>query len=904
MFKRNCLNLSIASVAALGFFSHTEAQAQEPPADDDEDAAIVEEVIVKGVRASVVTAQAIKRDAQQVVDSIVAEDIGKLPDNSVAAALQRVPGVQITRINGEASGVLVRGLPNVVTTLNGRNIFTTTGRGIALADIPADLLKRVDVKKSASAGDIAGGIAGVIDVYLRRPFDFDEGFTIAGGLRGVYSEKSEAIDPIGSLTLNHNWDTTAGRIGAMLSVSYQDREFMDQVNFNTAPVAETFIDPRSAPLNVPGEPTLIPAVIGQYFRYGDRNRTSINSAVQWSPDDDSEYYVEVFNVDYEQDSQLNFWVPLPSWGWNDLATPGYVTEYKPGTNVAKAFVRDDAPGTITSNQAFINGSDTTQVAIGGEWNFNQLTVTSDLAYTKSEAEHRSFILDLVFFAPNITYDFSRNNSGASDVTITNADGSPYDLTDPDQYTLNQFFDQRSAQEGEEIAWKTDFNYAFNEGFISSVDAGLRLSQRTAFNQSADTGGSPNISGAPVPLTDFPGMASMTPDDFLGDVVDLHTDQWLTPDREYLLENRNDIRVAMGYPAGEPEYIPALFFDNEENNYAVYAKANYVFNVAGMFLDGEIGARLVRLESTLRGTSDIEGEGVQPVETESSDTKVLPSLSARLELTPSLYLRGAVSETITRPGFADLNPATAYFQPTPTMPTEGTGSGGNPNLDAVEATNLDLSLEWYFGRASSLTGGLFTRDIDGYIQFYASDEVIDGVTYSVTRPQNTGSGTLEGIELAYTHFFDNLPGVWAGIGLQANATFMDGEAESPPDAAGNTEMQPLANVSDESYNLILLYELDKVSARLAYNWRSEYYLSFDEAGAQPGSSVVVEESDSLDMAINYDFNDELTFSVEATNLTDSVYGDYFGGDSGADEYLYPRDTYARERTYSVGVRFRY
>lgn len=901
MFHKKRLSSSIALLMALGTPSALTVAQQNSESEDMSGADLLEEVVVRGVRGSVMGAQSIKMNAQQVVDSIVAEDIGKLPDNSVAAAMQRIPGVQITRANGEASQVLVRGLPNVVTTLNGRNVFTTTGRGIALADIPADLLQRVDVKKSASAEDLSGGVAGVVDVHLRRPFDFDDGLTVAGGIRGVYSEQAESTDPIASATVNNNWSSDAGEFGAMFSVSLQDRGYMDQVNFVTAPFEQAVTDPDSLTPPNPDEPVLMPNVIGSYFRYGDRNRTSANGAFQFSPSDNAEYYAEFFHVAYEQDSQLNFWVPLPTWG----GPAGRVTEFKGDTNVVQTFERDNAPGTITSNQAFFNSSDTTQVAVGGEWTADNLTVTSDVAYTSSEADNRSFILDLVFFAPNITYNFDKNDTGVSDVDIRNADGSAYDLTDESQYLLNQFFDQRSRQEGEEVSFSTDFNYAFDAGAIESVDFGVRLAQRTALNREADTGGSPNQSGGDVPLTDFPGLEDLTPSGFLEGVADLETTQWLTPNREYLLANRTEIREAMGYdplPEG-PSYIPELFFDNQENNYAAYAKANYSTMVGDMILDGQFGARLVQLESTLSGTSTVDGE-VVPVEEETSDTKVLPSASARLGLTDDLYLRGAVSQTITRPGFADLNPSTAYFQPTPTMPDNGTGSGGNPNLDSVESNNFDLSLEWYFGSANSLTASYFTRDLEGYIQFYASEEMRDGVPYQVTRPQNTGSGSLSGFELAYTQFFDDLPGFWSGFGVQANATFMDGEAESPRDAEGNTEMQPLANVSDESFNFIVLYEKNQFNARLAYNWRSDYFLSFDEAGAQPGNSVVVTDTDSLDLALNYDFNDNLTFLVEATNLTDSVYSDYFGGGSAQDETLYPRDTFARERTYSVGARFRF
>ena len=153
-----------ASFTALSLMSAGAAVAADPPKPDS-----LEEVVVTGVRASLDNAQELKKQSTQVVDSIVAEDIGKLPDNNVADALARVTGVQIRRDSGEASAVLIRGLPNITTLLNGREVFTTFQRFIQLADVPANMLKRVDVYKTIGADLIEGGIAGVIDVRTRRP---------------------------------------------------------------------------------------------------------------------------------------------------------------------------------------------------------------------------------------------------------------------------------------------------------------------------------------------------------------------------------------------------------------------------------------------------------------------------------------------------------------------------------------------------------------------------------------------------------------------------------------------------------------------------------------------------------------------------------------------------------------
>ena len=140
------------------------------------------EIVVTGLRRSVQGAQALKRDSDQILDAVVAEDIGKLPDNNAAEALARITGVQVSRSQDEANGVSVRGLPDVTTTFNGRELYTAEGRQVAFQDFPAASLAGIEVYKSTTADLVEGGIAGLVNVRSRRPFDFD-GFEIAGSIR-------------------------------------------------------------------------------------------------------------------------------------------------------------------------------------------------------------------------------------------------------------------------------------------------------------------------------------------------------------------------------------------------------------------------------------------------------------------------------------------------------------------------------------------------------------------------------------------------------------------------------------------------------------------------------------------------------------------------------------------------
>ena len=188
----------------------------------------LQEVVVTGVRKSIGSALDLKKVADQIEDSIVAEDIGKLPDNNVIEALQHVPGVQISRNAAEADQLLIRGLPDIETLLNGREIFTSTGRFVDLQDIPAELLSRVDVVKSPTAADVAGGIAGVVDVRLHRPFDFN-GFEVGGTAMATHSSLSDKTDPQASLLLSNRWNTSAGEFGVLADVSYSKDRYKEEI---------------------------------------------------------------------------------------------------------------------------------------------------------------------------------------------------------------------------------------------------------------------------------------------------------------------------------------------------------------------------------------------------------------------------------------------------------------------------------------------------------------------------------------------------------------------------------------------------------------------------------------------------------------------------------------------------
>jgi iron complex outermembrane receptor protein len=223
--------LALATVSA-GALSATQAMAQ--TATQDDEAAVAEsaddrptDVVVVGIRGSIDSANAKKRKSKQIVDSVVSEDVGKLPDNNVPEALSRVSGVQIDRAHGEGQGVTVRGLSGIQTTINGNESSSAGGRSLNLADIPAELLKSVEVYKTRSADQIEGGIAGTVNVELRRPLDLQKGLTVAGSFRETFSDLGDTKSPYASLLLAERFDTPIGEMGFLLNGSYTKNNYFE-----------------------------------------------------------------------------------------------------------------------------------------------------------------------------------------------------------------------------------------------------------------------------------------------------------------------------------------------------------------------------------------------------------------------------------------------------------------------------------------------------------------------------------------------------------------------------------------------------------------------------------------------------------------------------------------------------
>jgi TonB-dependent receptor len=950
--------LSYAALLVLGFGWGSLAQAQEPteqeqaeekPAEEEqaeeaqpeaeeaqEEApaeVFGETVFVVGVRDSLTKAVELKRDAIPIVDALVAEDIGKFPDANVVESMQRIPGVQVTnRGGGEVSTVSIRGLADVTTTVNGRNIFTSSGRAVALADIPVTLVSQVDVYKTRSPEHIARGIAGGIDIHTFRPLDF-EGYILSGHLRGANQEQTNELDPTAAFLISNRWDVGDGEFGALFNLSWASTNWLDQgvhagaaVPFRlptdpNAPLERIFPPAWEAGLEngLPfaegstlddGTPYVLARdAVFQPHVGGERERPAANLSLQWKPSNSSEYLFEAFYNGF-RNTQHNglFFTFVDWWGAVDPSDP---VELYPGTNVVKSrFVND--PYQFLSGDVLEQETNSYLFALGGEWSIGRsVDLESELVYQDSEFQDSFFALRMDKVSPRLFVDFNTGSGVPSleffDDPNTTADES--DLADPTQWNLAQLFDNGQEDQGDALTWTADGHATVQWGSFYRMGFGLRWDDRGAQENS--------FFGPDLHCLDAPGCAGLTADAFPGlmGTITNHFDgqarvltDWAIPTQNGLLGSREMLRAAYGYlPGGEKVFENE--FNIDERQAAAYVQADFS-TVKGTqtsgFVDGRIGFRFVDQETDM-SFPDLETGGLATAS--NSNNALLPSAMLRWVIVDDLMARLSYTETFNLPTFPQLNPYIQYF-PDVTDIGYGTAAGGNADLEPIESENLDLSLEWYFSEGNVFYATWFNRDITNNIvdhrnvvQFDDPDDNPDRGLYNyvLSQPDNTGDATLDGWELGLT-WFPELRGWLDGLGFQGSLTILDSERREPiQDEAGNvigTDILSIMGVSETSYSAMLAYDRGRFSSRLSYFWRDDFH-DRDEAAlfANP-IQIWKSAEESLDFQANWQAGENWTVTFDAVNLTGPVFHENYGDNPVVFNFL---NNYF-SRAFGVGIRY--
>lgn len=912
-------------VGAVGWHGGAVAQTED---DNAASATPLEEIVVSGQRQSIQSAQMIKQSADQIVDSIVADDIGKLPDRSVTETLQRIPGVTIDHFmslgdpehfSAEGSGVAVRGLTQVRSELNGRDSFTANGgRSLSFEDVPAELMAGVDVYKNPSADMIEGGLGGTVNLRTRMPFDSD-GQVISATASVNYGDFIEEADPSMSALYSNRWDTSAGEFGFLVDLAFSE------ISTRTDGIFSRPFFPRDDLEGFSGVTVQVPR--GADWRSMDFNRERLGSyvAAQWAPNDTSEFYFQAFRSEYDMQ-------------WDEDAIFVQNDAYATQPGEGREFIVDDnnvfLSGRLTQPGGIPFGADirvakresvTSDFSGGYKWlPSDQFEFTTDFQYTKATTEGLDATVATGINLPYIDIDLRGERP------VVQADNEF--LSDPSNYYWAFTMPFIEDNEAEQIAWRADVKYNFDSTeFVRYIKSGVRLTDREATNINSgyhwQAVYAPWMSGwklpAGEPMPPVEDLSLMS----LNTFSNFFRGEAPNPGSVYAPH----ISLVEGYPetfdqlhadAAENylccnDYTPASIDDpsrineQEENTYAAYFLLGFAVDDWVVPVDGNIGVRVVQTEGSANGMirypetivvgEDGETESqpwYQPpkdIVVENDYTNVLPNLNLKFELNDELFLRFAASKAMARPAYSEMQayqtlsaarpegvPEEDYVPPEEFQLTSSSGS--NPRLEPMEAAQFDVSLEWYFDDAGGMVhANAFSKDIEGFIRNQTILEEHGGWEYTVTRPVNTGKADIKGLEVGWNQFFDQLPEPFDGLGMQANYTYIDSSTDVPRDEGSNPVdtdgseygRMPFEGLSEHSYNLVGMYEKGSLSVRLAYNWRSEFLMSVGPNGFNGTDRNITwrlpvynDDYGQMDGSIFYDITDALSVGLEVNNILNS------------------------------------
>ena len=897
------------------------AQTQ-PPADQGSS------IVVTGLRRSLQSARNIKRVARQQIDAIVAEDIGKLPDVNTAETAARIPGVQVNRAGGEASSVLIRGLPDFATTYNGREIFTAETRVVALQDFPSANIAALEVYKTTTANLVEAGLAGLVNVRGRRPFDFS-GFFIGGSAYAVYTKQARATRPNGDILISDRWHVGDGEMGILLNASESDLTYLDSENSNTDFIANPFIDANGFPVapDAPGAREIrLPDIQRTFYRTGNRKRPSVNGSFQWRPTPNLEFYIDGLYQGFRNkiSDRLN---ETPLWGGQQFTN----LVFRDGTNLVESGTVINPFRSDGFQGATYNKTDTYQLAVGGSWNNGPLHVQADLARDHSRFHGSTESVDYAFASPQtVNFISGTPNGGAGGPQYNFVN---FDPTDPANYIFRGLYEESQEAKGHDWQGRVDVQYDTHIPWLPRIEAGVRYVDHSAHRQFGNRYS--NFESRHIPITDTPLDYELIPAGFCGsDFTDTFT-QWLAPTWGSIRDNLPALRqfiIDLGAPDAPPSFNfpytttnvgpdPLQTFSANEKTTAAYAQLNYVVGD----IDGVVGMRAEKTDDTLKGTSLVAPVGggasvFTPVDVENKYWNWMPNASLRWHISSNAQLRLSATKTRTRPTFAQLNPsATLGPPPTDCAPSGSdpfacarSGGGGNPFLKPFKSKNYDASLEYYFSPTGFAALAVFRRDLSGFIQ-QGEVRYIDPNLgpLIITAPVNTNKGRINGVEAQASTFFDwgVLPSFLHHFGAQANMTYLDSKVRDPDPVIGSRRIY---GVSKWTWNLVGMFEGYGASVRLSYNKQSAFLGDPDltqPPGIQNrGDDIYIQHGhpgSRLDLSASYDVTKHFTLFFDWTNMLQNPNRyDFSSARAGAPRAEYTRYFRFTETTLSGGIRFRF
>lgn len=917
--RRLALPLAVSmSLQSFAWAQEPVEPAKAPASDEDIDQ--LDEIEVKGFRASLEKSLTIKREAVGQLDAIVAEDIGKFPDLNLAESLQRIPGVTITRDGGEGRNISVRGLgPQFVRVrINGIEAMSTTGgtdasggvnrgRGFDFNVFASELFTNLTVHKTAAANIEEGSLGATVDLRTARPFDYG-GRVAQVSAQGSFNDLSESTDPRGVLLLS---DTFAdGRFGALFSVAATQRNTVEEgastVRWANGTSNGNFA--ASSPFAAARDAT---AFHPRLPRYGilnyDQERIGSTLALQWKASENTDLGFDWLYAKFDGSRDERF---LQAQSFSRAGNG------KPQTVVREGVV--DSTGTLV--YGVFDGVDLRAENRHDELvtRFNQYSI--DLTHRFSDS--------VILNAKVGRADSRFRNPIQTTVTLdrANVNGYSYDyransrlpvfnygvnVNDPATWgflstsTTSQTSEIRLRPQAADNKLDTArIDLDWYAGDVWSFQGGLTYKDYTFDSRELR-----RASETVVPSLGTATLASLVQSVSLQDLRPGSTPTtWVVPNID-AFANLFNFYCNCGSFALSTDAARGNNNSVGEESLSYFAAANFSTDWGRFPVRGNIGIRHVKTDQTSNGIGVVAGVPTNlTVNRDYSDT--LPSFNLAMDLSDDVVMRFSAAKVMSRPGLGSLAPGVSIT----VSGSARTISGQNPFLDPFRAKTADLALEWYFAEEASLGMSLFYKDIDSFVQTTRQTGLFEqnpfGIPVSLrptntnaadswefTFPVNTPGGPLRGYELSLQTPFRGLPGLLSKTGIQLNYTHVSSEIDYLSATGALAARENLTGLSENASNATLYYEDERFGARVSVSSRGDFLTTVP---GRDGNNVEgTKGTTNVDMSMFYRLNEQLEFTLEGINLTNE-FNDQFIDSVGDRNVVYTQTG----RTYIFGFRYKF
>lgn len=879
--SRSLVNRILGGFMAAVVMSSTPATAQNN--NSPEEVFNLEEFEVFGFRSSLAESLEAKKKANQVVDSISAEEVGQMADQNIAEALQRLSGVSLVRNNGEGEGITIRGLSPTFTRveIDGRSTAMTINeanpdRATNLSTFSSDLYTQIEVVKSPVASDIEGGIGGIVRLKTPDPLALGKR---SYSLSYKYTDADLRDESDYNVSGFYSDVYMDGQLGVLLSATYKTKDRrIDKIQSNLD------WDAVTSGLLVDDDDPALQALVGSRFadrirmegRSGDAPNYNFNLKLQYKITPRLTLNLNGLSAKEERDEDMTRIQVQFSRG----RLLGGERDPETNTLVAAEFDRQR-----TEFRSFKRLIDVMNDGLTAGLNYEGTKWTVDFEVSTADSEE-----DLWEYRTDSR--INRDGIGGYDTRenprklVLYTAGTQLPLGDIDVRGLQ--LEHRIISISEWDA-QLDARMSIESGIMEALQIGARLAETEFKRRQGTVSGGEGLTyagGEDNFVLDGNFGFGQGPEDFMT--------YWPSINPLSLYEN---------FPSdSEITFNDDNFFDILEENNAAYAMLDFGSDTNGFSYRGNLGARLVKTQFSGDGrvvvfTEDGSYQLDDEPTLESDYTEVLPSFN--LVIDPSgngtWLIRSAITRAMTRPTIPELNPSTSISYDDLEIVK------GNPNLEPFLAWQYDLGLEYYFGENNEglFSVSFFVKDVENFIvsdqyeeQFALESQGLPMETFEVSTYANGGAANVNGFEVNFQTPFTFLPDPLSNFGMAANYTFTDSEFT---DEFGNTFSFPGA--SENTYNLILYYEQGGFSTRLAYNFRDDY-LTVPSPSADGLNTQYGAEQGRLDFALRYRWDNGFRIFFDVMNITEEQGYLYYDIPQRLENFEFE----GRIWTFGVGYRF--